>query len=103
MTSEEVKLLQKWERETKTIYRAHYASALHAQRMSLRLGLAAVVLSAFVGTSVFAAIGKNPSMGAQILVGSISMVVTILASLQTFLRFPNVPNVIKLPRPASLL
>jgi conflict system pore-forming effector with SLATT domain len=87
MTDEERKLLQKWERETKTIYRAHYGSAIHAQRMSLRLGLPTVILSAVVGTSVFVAIGKSPSVGAQILVGSISVVVTILASLQTFLRF----------------
>ena len=40
-----------------------------------------------MGTSVFATLGKNPGIAAQITVGLLSMVVTALASLQTFLRF----------------
>lgn len=86
MTDEEIKLLQNWARETKTIYRAHYGSAIRAQRLSLKLGIPTVILSAVVGTSVFATIDQNPSVYLQIAVGTISLAVTVLASLQTFLR-----------------
>lgn len=87
MTDGERRLLESWEKDTKMIYRAQYDSAVRAQNLNLYLGIPTVILSAVVGTSVFATLGKNPSQASQIAVGIISMIVTALASLQTFLRF----------------
>ncbi|MGZ5435811.1 MAG: SLATT domain-containing protein [Pyrinomonadaceae bacterium] len=87
MTTDERTLLENWEKDTKKIYRAQYDSSVRAQNLNLYLGIPTVILSAIVGTSVFAMLGKTPGNTSQIAVGIISMVVTALASLQTFLRF----------------
>jgi len=83
----QLRLLLEWDEGTQFIYRAHYASAIEHQRNSLWLGIPTVVLSAIVGTSVFAALGKEPSRCVQIAVGVTSVLVTTLAALQTFLRY----------------
>jgi hypothetical protein len=54
--------------------------------MYLWLGIPTAILSALVGTSVFAALNEQPGKAAQIAVGLVSILVAILASLQTFLR-----------------
>jgi len=45
-----------------------------------------VVLTTVVGTSVFAALGKEVSLGARLAVGAVSVLAAVLAALQTFLR-----------------
>lgn len=46
-----------------------------------------VILTTFVGTSVFATLGRNVDLWLRISVGMISVLAAVLASLQTFLRF----------------
>lgn len=87
MTTEQLKLIHEWRRDMKLIFGAHYASAVEAQQQNLRLGVPVVVLSAIVGTSVFAALGSDPSLLAKITVGCVSILVAVLAALQTFMRY----------------
>ena len=87
MTAEQIKIIEEWRCDMKLIFGAHYASAVEAQRLNLRLGIPVVVLSAIVGTSVFAALDSNPSPFAKIAVGCVSMLVAALAALQTFMRY----------------
>jgi hypothetical protein len=51
------------------------------------LGVPVVVLTTFIGTSVFATLQDDISTGLKIFVGVISVTAAVLASLQTFLRF----------------
>lgn len=87
MTDEQKEQIQDWGDGTQFVYRAHYESAVRLQRANLWLGIPTAILSGLVGTSVFATLNEQPVKKAQIAVGLISILVAILASLQTFLRF----------------
>jgi hypothetical protein len=52
------------------------------------LGIPVVVLSAIVGTSLFASVsGGGVAVGVRIAAGTVSLIAGVLASIQTFLRF----------------
>ncbi len=51
------------------------------------LGVPVVVLTTFIGTSVFATLQDDIDASLKIFVGVISVTAAVLASLQTFLRF----------------
>ena len=51
------------------------------------LGVPVVILTTFIGTSVFATLQDEIDTSLKILVGVISVTAAVLASLQTFLRF----------------
>ncbi|NJL46670.1 MAG: DUF4231 domain-containing protein [Leptolyngbyaceae cyanobacterium SM2_5_2] len=85
MTAEN--LLSDWYRRIRFAQFAHYEAAKSYDRMNYGLGIPVVVLSTFVGTSVFANIGSTVDATFQILIGLVSVVAATLASLQTFFRF----------------
>ena len=53
------------------------------------LGVPAVILSAIVGTSVFASLGTQVDASLKIVVGLVSIISAVLASLQTFYNFAS--------------
>jgi hypothetical protein len=53
------------------------------------LGIAAIGLSAAVGTAVFASLAVNDRPWVRIMVGMLSVAAAVLASLQTFLKSSN--------------
>jgi hypothetical protein len=66
---------------------AHYANATRLGRHNVWFGVPVVVLSTLVGTSVFATLQENVETSLRIVVGFVSVLAAVLASLQTFLRF----------------
>ncbi|MGJ3247656.1 MAG: SLATT domain-containing protein [Elainellaceae cyanobacterium] len=84
-TTEE--LLRDWYRRLRFAQFVHYEAAKMFERLNYWLGIPIVVLSTFVGTSVFANIGKLIDTRVQISIGLISVSAATLASLQTFLKF----------------
>ena len=80
-------LLKDWLRRTRESQFGHYAAAKRLGYLNYGLGIPVVVMSALVGSSVFAALGKQVDLRLQIAVGVTSVVTAALASLQTFLRF----------------
>ena len=87
MTHEQMELLKLWQTNFKIFLRGHYAAAKQCERRNLWLGAPTFLLSALIGTSVFSTLAADPATWAKILVGLTSMLVAILAALQTFLRF----------------
>lgn len=79
-------LLNIWDSDLRVFCHGHYDVATHLDRRNYQLGIPVVVLSAIVGTSVFASVSLDPSLYAKIGVGLISILVAVLGSLQTFLR-----------------
>lgn len=67
--------------------RAQYLASKSTQRMHNRLGVPVVVLTAVVGTSIFASISTSPALGWVIAAGLISLLAASLAALQTFFGF----------------
>lgn len=80
-------LLTKWHRRIMAAQAGHYQMADRAQTWNLRLGIPVVILTSFVGTSVFATLNKTVDPKIRIIVGSVSVFAAVLASLQTFLRY----------------
>ena len=80
-------VLTDWYQRVTVTQRAHYGSADHFSRKSYWLGIPVIVLSTVVGTSVFAALQKQPGPGLQIALGLASVLAAVLASLQTFLGY----------------
>lgn len=65
---------------------SHYEAAKPLASKNLWLGIPVVILSGFVGTSVFATLEKQVGTDVKIFIGSISVLAALLAALQTFLR-----------------
>jgi hypothetical protein len=82
-----LQLLQEWSSRASASSHPHYGLAAQLARFNIVLGVPVVILTTFVGTSVFASIGSSVDTRVRIIVGSISVVAAIIASLQTFLRF----------------
>ncbi|HWB56748.1 MAG TPA: SLATT domain-containing protein [Gaiellaceae bacterium] len=80
-------LLRDWSARAGASAARHYSSADRLSRGNLMLGIPVVVLTTFIGTSVFATLQDEIDTSLKILVGVISVTAAVLASLQTFLRF----------------
>lgn len=66
---------------------AHYDMAERYKNRHRALGLVVVLVSAIVGTSVFASLGKATQIWIQFFTGLLSVAAVVLAALQTFLGF----------------
>jgi hypothetical protein len=84
-TTEE--LLADWHRRARESQFAHYEASKPLSKANYFFGVPVVVLSTFVGTSVFATLEKESAIEFRITVGCISVLAAVLSSLQTFLRF----------------
>lgn len=80
-------LLLKWSAKAKVFRDAHYAASVRLRNLHYMLGFPTIILSAVVGTAVFATLEKSVALGLRVGVGCISVAAAILAALQTFLRF----------------
>ncbi len=69
--------------------RAHYLASDKYKGHGVMLGVPVVILSAIVGTSIFGTLQSNVDIGWRIVTGLISVVATVLSSLQTFLNYAN--------------
>ena len=81
-------LLNKWYKRLRESQFSHYQAEGYYARLHYFLGIPAIAISAIVGTSIFSTIGSSStSQEIQITVGLISLLATVLISLQTFLKF----------------
>ena len=86
-TTEVVNLLRDWSARAGASADAHYALCTRLSRSNIRFGVPVVVLTTFVGTSVFATLQHHVNTELKVLIGMVSVLAAVLASLQTFLRF----------------
>ena len=80
-------LLHDWYRRAREAQFAHYEAAKPLSSANYKLGVPVAVLSGLVGTSIFATLQEQPNLAFKIVVGIVSVLAAVLASLQTFLRF----------------
>jgi hypothetical protein len=86
-TPEVITLLRDWSARAAASADAHYALCTRLARSNIRFGVPVVVLTTFVGTSVFATLQHHVNTELKILIGLVSVLAAVLAGLQTFLRF----------------
>ena len=80
-------LLRAWYPRAERALYAHRFAAKGFRTLHLWLGIPLVLLTAFVGTSVFVALEKETSQEFRFITGGTSVVAALLAALQTFLDF----------------
>jgi hypothetical protein len=86
-TESVLELLRDWHRRAAISQEAHYALATRLSNYNIWFGVPVVALATLVGTSVFATLQEDVRIELRVVVGSISVLAAVLASLQTFLRF----------------
>ncbi|HEY2020804.1 SLATT domain-containing protein [Paraburkholderia sp.] len=85
---DENELLLKWLRRARESQMSHYDMADLLSARERRMGWLATVLTAFVGTAVFASLSLPPaSIEMRIFVGLVSVAATLSAALHVFLRY----------------
>ena len=89
-TPKESALLSSWGRRAEAAKHAHYLLATRLRRRNLWIGIPAVVVSAVVGTSLFASLANGTEglpVELRVVIGSLSVSAAVLSAIQTFLRF----------------
>ena len=86
-TPQVLELLKDWRARAASTSSEHYRLASRLARLNIRFGIPVVVLTTFVGTSVFATLQSDVHVSLRIGLGLVSVLAAVLASLQTFLRF----------------
>jgi hypothetical protein len=79
-------LLEDWWRRCREAQWAHYSCSTQLVRLHYLIGIPIVILAAFTGTAAFASISHASGSVLRWTVGVISVLVAVLAGLQTFLR-----------------
>jgi hypothetical protein len=89
-TNTETDLAHEWGTRAAAAQHAHYYLATNLRRRNLALGIPVVILSAIVGTSLFASLAASTEsfpLRMRLAVGTVSLLAAVLAAIQTFLRF----------------
>jgi hypothetical protein len=85
-------LVTDWFRRARESQRVHYECSNYYNRLNYILGIPTIALSAAVGTAVFASFDKVAGGTAKVVLGLVSILAAVLASLQTFLSFAERAN-----------
>jgi len=86
-TNEE--LLLRWYKRLRETQMSHYNSAKPLSKLNSYLGVPVVILTTFVGTTVFTTLNKEVDVWIKVLVGMISVLAAVLSSIQTFLKYSD--------------
>lgn len=93
MTKEQEELITKWIEDSHFLLKCHLSLAETTQRQHRNIGVLSAVLSAIVGSSIFASLGQEESSKNLILAtGLVSLFATILTSVLAFLKLPEMAN-----------
>lgn len=87
-----LRLISDWFRRVRESQRAHYECGTRFMRFNYLLGIPTIVLSAAVGTTVFAYLDKQATGELKIALGLVSVLAAVLSGLQTFLSFAERAN-----------
>jgi len=87
-----MKQAEEYKRISAIISRAHYIAWERATKRQSVLGVPVVVITAIVGSSIFATINSNPGIGWKITAGLISLLAAVLAALQTSFKYSELAD-----------
>lgn len=87
-----LKKVEEFKRTCAVISRAHYVAWERANNKQNWLGIPVVVCTAIVGSSIFATINSNPSVGWKVTAGLISLLAAVLSALQTSFKYSEISD-----------
>lgn len=80
-------LIFQWQRGMRISHRAHYEAAKYYERLHFLLGVPTVVMSAVLGSTVFASLQHSDIEWIKSLMAVLSVAMVALTSLQTFFKY----------------
>lgn len=80
-------LLAAWHRSFRILHRGGFMAAKYYDRLNVRLGVPVVVMTSVAGSTIFATSGETGAKPLQYAAGAMTLLATVLASLQTFLAY----------------
>jgi len=89
LTAPQVQLLLEWQQGLRIRHIAHNRAAARFDRRARIMGVAVVILSTFVGTSIFATLEGAAASWLRVVAALFSAVAAILAAVQTSLAYPQ--------------
>lgn len=93
MTKEQEELISNWITDAHFLLKCHLTLAETTRRRHRNIGIISAVLSAIVGSSIFASLGQEDSSKSLIITtGFVSLAATILTSILAFLKLPEIAN-----------
>ena len=87
MKIEQKQLLKAWREELGTMMRTHYALSAKIRLLNYILGVPSIVIAIMVAVYLFFTINQNVEIWVKALFGLLTLLMAILASLQTFLKY----------------
>jgi hypothetical protein len=81
--------IEQWHHGLRIFHRAHSRAAVLYERRSIVLGLPTIALTAITGTTVFSTMNSTTGTWVKVVTGVMSLSASVLAALQTFLRYPE--------------
>ena len=82
-------LLKKWRSNLRDAQQAHYITSTLYKKLNYWVGIPVISFTVFVGSSLFSELQKHDESKMRIAIGIIGVLAAIMASIQTFLRFPE--------------
>ena len=93
MTKEQQLLINNWAEDAQILLNCHLSMAEATRKKHRNIGIISAILSAIVGSSIFASLGQEEMNKALIIsTGLISLCATILTSVLAFLKLPEIAN-----------
>lgn len=80
-------ILKGWLRGLRILQKGNFTAATYYGKLGKRFGVPVVITTSIVSSAIFATLGNSQCREIQIIAGFISILATILASLQTFLGY----------------
>ncbi len=96
-------VLNEWYERSSVVAVGHYRAALRYARIHLALTIPTIILSAAVGTAVFATLQQQSCFWLQFIVGAMSVIAAILTALQSTLRYQELAEKHRGPAPNTML
>lgn len=93
MNKEQEDLISNWIKDAHFLLRCHLSLAESTRKKHRFIGITSAILSAVVGSSIFASLGQEEAHRNLIIItGLISLSATILTSILAFLKLPEIAN-----------
>jgi len=80
-------LLQKWHKGLRLLQVGNFRAATYYSKLGKRFGVFVVIITSVVSSAIFGTLGESEYKGLQLVAGLISVLGTVLSSLQTFLGY----------------
>ena len=87
MKTEQKQLLKIWRDDLGALMRTHYALSARIRLMNYILGVPTIVIAIFIASYIFFTINQEAGFWIKMLFGLLALLMAILASLQTFLKY----------------